>query len=59
MAEIINPDKLAYELNTLEMLQLEYSVSKIKNLPKEIMDTYYTKKEDMLKEQILKIKRRK
>lgn len=55
LSEIMNPNKLAYSLNTLEMLQLENTVSKIKAIPQEVMANYYKQKRTMLQGQIEKI----
>lgn len=55
ISEIMNPDKLAYSLNTLELLQLENTISKIKSVPQQIMVNYYKQKQVMLQEQAKKI----
>lgn len=45
LSEIMNPTKLAYSLNTLEILQLENTVSKIKAIPQQVMTNYYKQKQ--------------
>lgn len=53
LTEVMNPGKLAYMLNTLEMLQLENTVFKIKSVPQEMAVEYYKKKAEMLKGQVV------